>query len=160
MTVMFLTKRYLAHFLLCFACSLVMPSFGHSQSNQVQFERAEGNLPVTIVLAEGEGPPLIFRRATEPLNVIIINRSANAAQLSGAIFSLLVTEARDPSGQERADNAALRMNMPRSTPQYGDAAVAISRLHVAQLRRVGSLGDELRAIEVWVAPRRGYHRGR
>jgi hypothetical protein len=160
MTVMFRPKRYFAHFLLCFACSLATPSVGHSQSNQVHFERAEGKLPVTIVLAEGDGPPVIFRRATEPLNVIIINRSTNAEQLSGAIFSLLVTEARDPSGQERADNAALRMNMPRSTPQYGDAALAISRLHGARVRRVGSLGDGLRAIEVWVAPRRGHHRGR
>jgi hypothetical protein len=147
--------RLVSSALLSLAGSFVYVAALHSQAEPLAFERADGKLPITVVLADGGGPPLIFRRATEPQNVIVINPSTDARQLSTAVFSLLVTEARDSTGRERSDNAVLRVNMPLSTPQYEHAAEAVSRLRNARARPVGSFGAALRAIEIWVAPRRG-----
>jgi hypothetical protein len=151
-------KRLFRPVLVSWACSLVFVTPSHSQTeDHFAMESAEGTVPITVVLAQGHGPPLIFRRATEPKNVIVVNRSTNAAQLSSAVFSLLVAEAGDPSGGERSDNAALRVTMPHSTPAYQEAGEVVSRLQNARTRRVGTFGGELRAVDIWVGPRRGRH---
>lgn len=148
-------RRLILATVLALACSFLPSAVLHAQARELGFERSAGSIPVTVVLAEGNGPPVIFRRATEPRNVIMINRSTSEAQLSSAVFSLLVVEARDPSGRDRADNAALRVNMPRSTPAYAQAGEAISRILRGPVRQVEGLGGEVRAIEVWARPLSG-----
>lgn len=150
-------RRIVSHTLLGVACSLALAPSLHSQPDDLAFQPADGKLPVTVVLAEGHGPPLILRRASEPRNVIVLNGTTSERQLSAAVFSLLIADAGDPGGQERSDNAALRATMPHVTPGYGNTAQVISRLRAARARRVGSLGNALRAIEIWVSPRRGHH---
>jgi hypothetical protein len=74
-------KRLLRPVLVSWACSLVFVTPSHSQTeDHFATESVDGTVPITVVLAQGHGPPLIFRRATEPKNVIVVNRSTNAAQ--------------------------------------------------------------------------------
>lgn len=118
-----------------------------------------GRIPVTIVLADGSGPHVIFRRAgIEPRNVILVNADFDAERLSNAVFAFLLAEARDPDGLERADNKALRLNLPPGTPAYAGAEQAVNRLKNAGRRGLPGLGVPQRTIEIWVAPRRGLHR--
>lgn len=152
------THRASAAAALMFVCSIFIPAFVHSQSRALAFERSMGSIPVTVVLAEGQGPPVIFRRATEPRNVILINRSISGSQLSSAVFALLIAEARDPSGRERADNSASRVNMPPTTPGYANAGEAISRILRGPVRRLNNFSGETRILEVWVSPLRGNSR--
>lgn len=148
-------QRASAAAVLMFVFSVFVPAYAHSQSRALAFERSMGSIPVTIVLAEGQGPPVIFRRATEPRNVILINRSISGSQLSSAVFALLIAEARDPSGRGRSDNSASQVNMPRATPGYANAGEAISRILRGPVRRLNGFGGDTRTLEVWVPSLRG-----
>jgi hypothetical protein len=152
------TRRASAAAALMFICSVLVPASVHSQPRALAFERSMGSVPVTIVLAEGQGPPVIFRRATEPRNVIFINRSISGSQLSSAVFALLIAEARDPSGRERSDSSASQVNMPPTAPGYANAGEAISRILHGPVRRLNSFGGDTRTLEVWVSPLRGNSR--
>lgn len=140
---------------LMFVWSVLGPALVHSQSRTLAFERSTGSIPVTIVLAEGQGPPVIFRRATEPRNVILITRSISGSQLSSAVFALLIAEARDPGGRERSDHSASRANLPQAAPGYADAGEAIARILRGPVRRLNGFPGDTRALEVWVSPLRG-----
>jgi len=127
--------------------------------DSVSFARGGNRIPVTIVMAEGNGVPVILRRSSvEPRNVILINPTTTETQLGAAIFAFLLTEARDPEGRERGDNAAIRVTVPQSTPRYPGAAAALQRLRNASRRSIRGLTAGAKSVEIWVSPRRGRHR--
>jgi hypothetical protein len=122
----------------------------------------DGRVPITLVLTSGGGAPTMLRRAAgESRNVILLDAAtADAQQLSDAVFHLLILEAQDPQGQRRNNNAAQRARVVQPHPVYSWADEALARLRGAPRRplEVGRAGQRYRTIQIWARPLRGMRR--
>jgi hypothetical protein len=122
----------------------------------------DGRIPITLVLTSGGAAPTVLRRATgESRNVILLDSAtADAQQLSDAVFHLLILEAQDPQGQRRNNNAAQRARVAQPHPVYPWADEALARMRNAPRRplEVGRAGQRYRTIQLWVRPLRGMPR--
>ena len=123
----------------------------------------DGRVPITLVLTSGEGAPTVLRRAADvSRNVILLDSAtADAQQLSDAVFHLLILEAQDPQGQRRNNNAAQRARVAQPHPVYSWADEALARLRSAPrrpLEGVGRGGQRYRTIQIWARPLRGMRR--
>lgn len=115
-------------------------------------ESPDGFIPITLVMTNHGGSPALFRRAgAEHQNLILVDATVDAQQLSDAVFSLLIFEARDPGGHERADKAAQRSRLDRVHPIYSWADYALHRLRTAEKQRIRGMGEH-RAVQIWMRP--------
>lgn len=139
---------------------LAAPIDGAAQGDaDVSLNRENNRIPITIVMADGTGAPVIMRRSSEePRNLILINPTTTERQLEGAIFAFLLVEAQDPEGRQRTDHGAVRVTLPSSSPRFPGAQAALQRLRNAPHRALKGLAAGAASVEIWVSPRRGHHR--
>jgi hypothetical protein len=139
------------------------PHLGAQQANALTPPTGpDGRIPITLVLTNSGGAPTVLRRAEgEARNVILLDSAtADAQQLSDAVFHYLILEAQDPQGQRRSNNAAQRVRIDQPHPVYSWADEALARLRSAPRRPldVGRAGQRYRTLHIWARPLRGMRR--
>lgn len=115
--------------------------------------QSEARVPITLVASETGRPPMVLRRVgTEARNIILVDlRTTTAAQLSDAIFQLLIQHEEDPTGARERANEVSAVSGITGRPAYPWAAEGLRRLAAGQRRPEQGLGQR-RTVRIWVRP--------
>jgi uncharacterized SAM-binding protein YcdF (DUF218 family) len=111
-------RRVLIH-TVSVACVLIaLPVSAQSTPGAPAFP-GDNLVPITIVLVDNGSPTGLLRRSgVQPQNVILLDSANVSAQgLSNAVFSLLLMEAVDATGQRRGNNELQRADLSAPHPR-------------------------------------------
>ena len=92
-------------------------------------------------------PAAVFRRTSEPRNLVVVNSATmTAASISQAVHALLLFEARDPTGAERTNNKIVSSRIDKSR-SFSWAKDITAQLKNATPRVIEGVG-RVRAVEI------------
>jgi hypothetical protein len=128
---------------------------GAAAAQQTPFDRPEHGstrIPLTVVMVDSGFPASVFRRVSEPRNLLVVGAPTVTEQnLSDAIRAFLLQERDDPDGMRRGDNAMTRTRADQPSEPYPWTAEALHRLLVAG-RRPMPLRLNGHVLELWIPP--------
>lgn len=144
---------------------LLLGNIASAHAQEASAPRAATRVPVTLVLMETPLPGnerwvIKRRRDVSPHDVILLQASADADQLSDAVRALITVRQVDGDTASRGATMRMRPQQSNGTPrrQFPWIPRVLADLRHAQPQPVAGVG-RVRAVQIWLPPSTGGRQG-
>jgi hypothetical protein len=136
---------------LCVVAALVLHSWAISDVHAQA--RRPTRVAVTVALVDRlpDSVSILRRKNVEPLDVILLHTSADARQLSSAVYDLLMVRQVGGDTAETPGRMRVRANQRGTRPVLPWAERVMAHLRRAEPRAIRGVGT-VRAVQIWLPP--------